>query len=503
MKPAMLGLAVNPALPSHLVDRLIDAADEELACELVLRPGLNRAQVRTLAARSEAAAVQLAYGGRLQPQDVDPASQPLAALALLDEGAGLPQWARYFVADPRVEHREKLAACPGLPPDVARSLADDPDVQVVAELARWAPTHLAAELAPHPHAEVRRAVAGNEAAPPKLLAAMLTGEGIPPVQLCRVCDQERVPFAHAPDCPRVDCRLLPGDACDGSHQSAVHDIQWQALHNPATPAPAVARFVDHPSALLRELVAAREGLPQQAYARLAGDPTPGVRAELARNPSIDEHLVRRLAEDRGHDVQRSLAHHPDLPLDVLAQLARSTKLGSPLLPRIAAATPAEVAGLATAADPTLRMLVALRRDLPDAIRDTLARDCDSKVLKAIAPHPGLSEAQLLAMIDRHGPRVATKAATNPDATAIVLEQLTRQPASARKAFREIARHPNTPLPALLACLADSQARPIAAARPELSPAVLVSLLADEDWQVATAAAANPSLPSDAMSALLP
>ncbi|MGC0318939.1 hypothetical protein QBC98_007460 [Kitasatospora acidiphila] len=141
-----------------------------------------------------------------------------------------------------------------------------------------------------------------------------------------------MPFVHAPDCPRPDCTLLPGDACDGSHQPAVHDIQWQALHNPATPAPAVARFVDHPSALLRELVAQREGLPPQTYAQLTGDPIPMVRAALARNPSIDEALIRTLAEDRGHDVQRSLAHHPGLPLDVLALLARSTRLGSPPAP---------------------------------------------------------------------------------------------------------------------------------------------------------------------------
>ncbi len=123
----------------------------------------------------------------------------------------------------------------------------------------------------------------------------------------------------------------------------------------------MARFVDHPSALLRELAAARDGLTQHAYTQLAEDPVPAVRAELAKNPRIDEALVRRLAKDDGHDVQRSLVHHPGLPLDVLAQLARSTKLGSPLLPRIAAATTAEVADLATAADPTLRMLVALRR----------------------------------------------------------------------------------------------------------------------------------------------
>ncbi|PYC87449.1 hypothetical protein C7C46_04550 [Streptomyces tateyamensis] len=501
MNHALLGLAVNPALPTHLVDRLIGAADDELAAELARRPELSSAQVRALAARSEWAAVRLAYEGRLKAADVDPAVQPLAALALLDEGAGLPHWARYFAAHPCVEHREKLARCPGLPADVARSLADDPEIGVVAALAAWGPGHLAAELARHPHAEVRRGVAGNGATPPELLAALLTGEGLPPASHCRVCDREEVPFVHAPDCPRGDCELLPGDACDGSHQSAVRDAQWQALHNPATPAWAVARSVDHWSALLRELVAAREGLPPQIYARLATDPIPMVRAPLAKNPSIDEALIRRLAEDAGHDVRRSLALHPSLPLEVLARIAHLAKLGSELLPRVATATPAEVADLAAAADPTLRMVVAQRRDLPDEIRDALARDEDAKVLKAIAPHPGLSEAQLLAMIDRHGPRVAAKAATNPDATATVLERLTRQPAS-RKALREIARHPNASLPALLACLTDPRARPIAAARPELPADVLIELLADEDWQVATAAGANPSLPADVMSGLV-
>ncbi len=87
------------------------------------------------------------------------------------------------------------------------------------------------------------------------------------------------------------------------------------------------------------------------------------------------------------------------------------------------------------------------------------------------------------MIDRHGHRVAAKVARNPNATAIVLECPARQPASARQVLREIARHPNAPLAALLACLADTQALPVAAARPELPSADLVDLLADENGQI--------------------
>ncbi|MEV7547627.1 hypothetical protein [Streptomyces sp. NPDC089915] len=375
---------MTPLLPSHLIDRLIAMADEDVDTALAQRTDLTHTQIRTLAARSDETAVQLAYDGLLRPQDVDPAERPLAALALLDTGTGPAAWARHFAADPLVRHREGLAGCPGLPQEVVRRLADDPDVRVVAELALRAPAGLAAGLARHPHAEVRLSVAANEATPPRLLAALLTGEGLPPVGACRVCDQEEVPFVHARDCPRTDCALLSGDACDGSHQSAVHGVRWQALHNLATPTAAVARFADDPSALLRKPVAAREGLPQPVYARLAGDPVPMVRAALAQNPSIGEDLIRRLAEDDGHDVPRSLAHYPHLPLDLLARLTTATRPGSPLLPRVAAAGATELTALAGSAEPAVRMLVAMRRDLPDALRDALA---DDRVAEAAAANP--------------------------------------------------------------------------------------------------------------------
>jgi hypothetical protein len=344
-------------------------------------------------------------------------------------------------------------------------------------------------LARHPHAAVRRAVAGNPATSPALLAALLTGDGLPAVQRCLVCEQHR--------------SLPPGETCGGTHRSAVRQIRYQALVHTAAPPQAVARFADHPSVTPRALVAAHEGLAQRTYARLAADPEPWVRREVARNPSVGKAVLRGLAEDRDHDVTRSLAHRPDVPLDLLARLARSTRTGPTLLPRVARADPMEVESLAAVADPALRMLVALRRDLPDGLRDALADDLDAKVVNAVAPHPGLGEARLLAMIDRHGHRVAAMVATNPDASPAVLERLAQGPSPARKALREIARHPNAPVAALLACLADRRARVEAAARPELPVDVLVGLLADADELVAAAAAANPSLPVGTMHALVP
>ncbi|WP_329022093.1 MULTISPECIES: hypothetical protein [unclassified Streptomyces] len=501
MNPVLRGLAANPSMPSELIDRLIALADADIAEILACRPDLGHAQAVALAASVEESVPRLAYEGRLTAADIDPATQPEGALALLSEGhARSPEWARHFAGDPVAEHREKLAACPGLPDDVVEKLAADPDVQVVAELALWTTPRTAARLASHPHAAVRRALAANEATPPVVLAALLTGEGLPPVRRCLVCDREETPFVHDPHCPRLDCDLPPGASCDGSHESTRHDTQLAAVRNPATPTEAVVGFVDHPSLLLRWALAARPDLPPDVCARLAEDANPGVRGDLAENPAIDDALIRVLATDRDHEVRRRLAHNPRVPLDVLTRLAGTTRIGATLLPRIASTSPDEAEELAASPNPAARMLMAQRRDLAPSVRDALADDSDAKVVKSIAPHPGLTDSRLSAMLDRYGSQVAAKVAANPDATPALLETIARHGPAARKALREIARHRHATAPALLACLRDARARPIAAGHAALPQAVIEELLTDAE--VAEAAAANPSLPPSVMSDLV-
>lgn len=498
----LCGLAANAALPSELVDRLIAVADVHIGSELAGRVDLSRTQAAALVSRVEENSVRLVSEGKLTAADIDPLAQPFAALALIDEGRGSPAWARMFAADPTVDRREKLASCAGLPPDVVDALAADSDVRVVAELALWTTPEVAGRLARHPHADVRRAVAANEATPPAILAALVAGEGLPPALRCLVCDRHATPFVHAQECPRLDCDLPPGAACDGSHESSVHDWQQAALRNRATPTEAVVGFVDHPSILLRCALAARPDLPSEVCGLLAADTAPGVRATLAENPAIDDALMAVLAVERGHDVQRRLAHNPRVPLDVLTHLADTIKIGTTLLPRIAAASPSEVDRLAVSPSPATRMLLAQRRDLPTKIRDALAIDPDAKVVKSIASHPGFSEEQLRAMVDRHGVQVVAQVAANPDATAALLEDLTQHEPPVRKSFRVVARHRNATASALLACLTDKQARPIAAGHPALPPPVVAELLTDNDWQVVEAAAANPSLQLAVMSDLV-
>ncbi|MFI5801853.1 hypothetical protein [Streptomyces sp. NPDC051561] len=502
MNHLLSGLAANPALPPDLVDHLIAHADDDLADDLATRPDLTHPQALALLSRVPDSAVRLAHEGRLTATDIDPVTHPDAALALLDNRAGTPEWARLFAADPSVERRKCLAACPGLPADVVTTLALDAEVRVVAELALWAAPDVTAELAGHPHAEVRRAVALNEATPADVLTALLTGEGLPPALRCLVCDQEDTPFVHDRNCPRPDCDLPPDAACDGTHESTVHAVRLAALANPATPAAALAPFATHPSTLLRRALAARPDLPADSCEQLATDPVPGIRADLAANPATGESLIRSLADDPSHDIRRGLAHHPHIPLDVLIHLAATTKLSDGPLPRLTTATPTEVKQLARSPHPAARMLVARLPHLPATIRDALANDPDARVTKSLAPQPGLNEAQLRSILNRHGSQAAAKLAANPGAPPALLEELARHDPPAKKALGEIARHPHATPPALLACLTDRRARITAAGHPTLPPPVIVGLLTDPDGEVVEAAAANPSLPAATMAAIL-
>ncbi|WP_345205593.1 hypothetical protein [Streptomyces lavendulae] len=490
------GLAANPALPPAYVARLVAfAAGEDtedggwVDSALADRADLSREQALTLAARSGVLAVGPVRRGLLRAEDIDPRALPDAALALLDEGLGLAHWPALLVTDPDPGRRGKLASCPGLPPEVAALLAADRRLDVVTDLAAYGTPDpaTAALLAAHPHAEVRLMTALNEAVPPALLSALLTGEGLPPAAECRVCESDPELLWYAP-------YLRGGAACDGSHRSTVEETRRAALANPSTPAEDVARFADDPSMLLREPVAARAGLPQAVYAELARDPVPGVLWALAGNPGTDEAVIRELARVRDPEVLARLIRHPRLPLDLLAGPVGRARAGSDPLPRIAAATQAEVDDLAASADAGVRAHVARRRDLPPAVREALAADPDAKVVKAVAAHPGLGEDRLRAMAARHGVQVLAQIAASPDAPGALLEELVRHEPPVLGVLRSVARHPNATGPALLGCLGDVKARRHAAAHPAFPASELPRLLDDPDRQVAEAAAAHPALP---------
>ncbi|MFF7994054.1 hypothetical protein ACFZDG_30230 [Kitasatospora xanthocidica] len=229
--------------------------------------------------------------------------------------------------------------------------------------------------------------------------------------------------------------------------------------------------------MVRHQLSEHPGLPAGVYHRLAEDPALWIRGNLADNPGIDPPLMRRLATDDDPDVRRRLAHHPAVPLDLLERLAGTARIGPALLPRIAAADPVELTRLAGSSEPRVRMLVARHRDLPASVRDALAADPDAAVANAIAPHPGLTPARLTALLDRFGTKVATGIAANPDAPTALLDRIAGIEPGPVKALRAVAAHPHA------------------------GPGALARCLAAPDERTAEAAAGNPALPVEVITAL--
>lgn len=490
--PMLRGLAGNPALPADLLDRMVTSADAELATELAGSARLSPAQAGQLARIGGTdTRIRLVRRGLLGADQLC-RSEPLVVLALLDEAAVPADRALELIGHPDPSIRADLATVPRLTADLLVRLADDEDPDVVAEVALRADLtpELAETLARHPHATVRAALARNERTPPHLLAALAADGGRPALRHCHACQ------GH-PD-------RQYGRWCDGAHEGAVLTIQIATVTNPATPAAALTGFPDHPDTLLRSTLATRPDLLPTAYQRLARDPVLGVRCSLAANPVIGELLMRRLApvDDNWHEVRRQLAENPALPLDLLAGLAQSTRIGATLLPRVAGATTDEVLVLAESTVPAVRMLLALRPDLPEPVVRRLAADPDAKVLKAIAPNPAVSEEQLWAMVERHGNRVAAAVARNPNCGPDLLLRLVARDPSSWRLHREVARHPNTGPEALRSCLAHERVRPLAARHPGLPVPVLLELLVDPEEEVVVAVAGNPALPRTAMEAAL-
>lgn len=291
--------------------------------------------------------------------------------------------------------------------------------------------------------------------------------------------------ALLPDRPAVS----PHDAARLDRPPVEPDVARAA--DPATPPDEVIALLDQ-SPLARWALADRPDLPHRAQERLAVDHLPGVRATLAANAAVvSEPLLRELANDEYDDVRRSVAHNPSVPLDVLTEIAESTRIGPGLMPRVMSATDEELRLLAASPSARVRMLVAARTALPAEVFTQLVTDDDIRVVKALASHPALSPDQLRTLAARHGPSLFRMLATNPHCDPELLHHMAHN-ATARRIYRSVAEHPNTHPETLLLCLEDDNARRWAAQHPNLPTNILLNLL--DDPRLARHAAANPSLP---------
>lgn len=456
MRDVILGLAENPALPARLFERLLGIGDQDVNLLLARRDDLTEAQARTLLAHDDVDVWTLVSHGRIAWAEV-PRDDPHLLVAAAAAGLAPEAAVRELAAHPDPEVRGGLAYyVAGLPSDVLAALARDTDPYVAENAAQSSEltSGLAEEFARHPHVVVREEFARNTAAPPALLAALLAHGGHPAPSRCAAC------HSRAERC--------------ADHGPGVRRIRLAAATNPAVPPAGLEEFLDAEEAYAVDAFAERTDLPAHFHPRLAAHPSAHVRATLARNPAVGETLLRRLAEDPDPAVRLAVVENPAVPLSRLTALAAGGRLPREPLPRVLAATEAELYELAASRVAQVRALVAARPDLPAELVDRLAADPDIGVGRRIAPHPGLGEHRLAGLVERHGPPVYGAVARNPSCTGALLRRMARNADSVGKARRVIVAHPALP------------------------PEVVEGLLADPDPRVAYAAAAHPTLPVEAM-----
>jgi hypothetical protein len=263
-----------------------------------------------------------------------------------------------------------------------------------------------------------------------------------------------------------DVDQLPADVVDQLAHDLVEEVRDGLVKNPSTPLAMLVDLVAHPHMTVRWDLAARSDLPHWAYERLSTDPVPGVRYAVATNPVVSESILRAMAEVADRYARHELAQNPVIPLDLLASMAASTRIGPTLLPRIAAASEAELRVLAGSTTMQVRMLVAERPDLPADLIELLVADPDAGVVRSLAANPLLTADQLWAVATRYGPRLYPRTASNPNCPVDLLRHMAANGETVRKVYREIAKHLNADAGLLALCLQDERARPHAARNPK-------------------------------------
>jgi len=483
--PVLCGLATNPSLPAELVDVLIRDGDDEILTDLVERTDLTQAQTVALVARCDPRMIALLVRHGLAEAEPRHFDDPAIAIQLIGCGLGTPEILARLVhyPDPAIRRLVADEVTP-LPEEFTRMFAADTDIRLVAAVAGCAelPADVARALARHPDREIRSELASNPSGtvPPDVLVELLTTGGDSPIATCGACRANPSPYER--------CR---------THSAGLEVIRSYALRNESTPVIALLDYVDADDASDRAAVAAREDLPPSLLARLAEDVEDFVRITVAENPGTPADTLRALAYDTSVKVRRAAGSNPNIPLDLLFDLALRTRL-PPRIPRIDRATEPELRGIAASRSARVRALAAARPDLPDDLCAALTDDPDPGVAKYLADRPRLDADDLRLLAARHGPRLYSAIARNPNCPPELLHTMARNSQTVQKALREIARHPAAEPRTLILCLDDREARQQAAANPALAPDVLVALAESPDHRDAYTAGANPSLPVEWM-----
>ncbi|MFF0477561.1 hypothetical protein [Streptomyces sp. NPDC004284] len=281
-----------------------------------------------------------------------------------------------------------------------------------------------------------------------------------------------------------------------------------------------------PDPEVRQEVAYALDAPPEIVAALAHDTNPKVVVGAAGNPRLPPGLLHGLARHPDTVVREAVAQNENAPAELLSALladgghpaptrcgachrretacpdhtpgVRRTRLAAACHPAV---PPAGLAAFLDAPEVGAVTTFAARTDLPAAFLDRLAEHPSADVRAVIAAHPAAPEALLRTLATDADPEVRRALAENP---AVPLDLLT--------AVAAHERLPGEPAPRIesaaeaelrgLAASRTAQVRALVADRVELPGDLVAQLAADPDPGVARRIAARPELGPDTLITLV-
>ncbi|MFH7600560.1 hypothetical protein WDV06_36510 [Streptomyces racemochromogenes] len=478
-EPWLRGIALNPAAPSDVLIRLLDASAgpaRRLMCESRDLPD----EVIDAALRHPDLQVRRALAIN---RHVDPAS--LAPLA----------------TDPSSTVRGRLAGSPWPRPRRVRPLPDDILVtlltaqdsgedglltaqEIIQELlsSRQIPLSFHRAMADHEHPAIRiRASSRWQFLTPEQRQALLHDPDPAVREAARENSWELDPEAVEAVLPTIGslskpfvlgtCVLSPALVEQCFADGTVHPL----ARNPHTPADPLTRLARHPDAEIRKTVAARPDLDPDLATALAQDPDEAVRTRARLHP-----FPRTWPEYWA--IERVIGHGPDCtcPIDEPATEP----------------APDWYTACAASEEPVLRRVAATWPGLPPHLVRPLSQDDDEEVRVRLACHHPLAPPALLLAVFVTRPAHRPHLLTLPHLPRTGLAHLLTHPDPEVRTLA--AADPTLPAPPLTD--PDASVRRAAAANPALRPDALEPLLTDP--RTAEGAASNPSLPAPRMHTLL-
>jgi hypothetical protein len=339
--------------------------------------------------------------------------------------------------------RQQLAANKNLTPQVAALLAEDPSFEVRLALANnpAIPPRIQAMLAQDSVPFVRAALLRNKQLEAETLANLADDEdlfvrsramlssAVPERKLLEWADSDQMMSQHL----LLQRGDLPANVQESLCFSQHPSVQKLAIEQRQLAMDELLGWTENGDAVIRGLIAGREGVPAEIQEILARDTDIAVRQALALNPDIAEPVALKLALVPDEPVWLCLAENPQTPERVQQMLCQRN---SPRINKI-------LAGRGHLSPDLLQQLVELNDDticyhlvqnptlsfseLEANVAERLSEHTLPSLRAAAAESCFLSEHTLARLAHDPAPMVRLKVCANPELSAEILHEMLADP----------------------------------------------------------------------------